>query len=69
VAPTPYVAKAAAEALEGKEVTDATATEAGKAAVKDAKPLSQNGYKVKLAQVAVKRAVLLAAGKPKYWEL
>ena len=41
----------------------------GKEAVKDAKPLSQNGYKVRLAQVAVKRAILIAAGKPKYWEL
>jgi xanthine dehydrogenase YagS FAD-binding subunit len=69
VAPTPVIATEAAKALEGKEVTDDVATAVGKEAVKDAKPLSQNGYKVRLAQVAVKRAILIAAGKPKYWEL
>jgi xanthine dehydrogenase YagS FAD-binding subunit len=69
VAPTPIIATEAAKGLEGKEVTDDVATAVGKEAVKDAKPLSQNGYKVKLAQVAVKRAILIAAGKPKYWEL
>lgn len=68
VAPVPYVAEDAVKALEGKAVTDATATEAGKAATKDAKPLSHNGYKVKLAEVAVKRALLTAAGAKKYWE-
>jgi xanthine dehydrogenase YagS FAD-binding subunit len=68
VAPTPHVAADAAKALEGKEITEATATEAGKEAVKGAKPLAQNGYKVKLVEVAVKRAILTAAGKPKYWE-
>jgi xanthine dehydrogenase YagS FAD-binding subunit len=68
VAPTPHVAANAAKALEGKEVTDETATAAGKAAAQGAKPLSQNAYKVKLVEVAVKRAVLTAAGKPKYWE-
>jgi len=34
---------------------------AGKAAVQNAKPLSQNAYKVTLAKVAVKRALLEAA--------
>jgi xanthine dehydrogenase YagS FAD-binding subunit len=68
VAPTPHVAKAAAEALEGKEVTEETAAAAGKAAAEGAKPLSHTGYKVKLIEVAVKRAVLTAAGHKKYWE-
>lgn len=68
VAPTPHVATDAAKALEGKEINEVTAAASGKAASKGAKPLSQNGYKVKLIEVAVKRAILIAAGKPKYWE-
>jgi xanthine dehydrogenase YagS FAD-binding subunit len=68
VAPTPIVADAAAKVLEGQTVTEGTATEAGVAAAKGAKPLSQNEYKVKLVEVAVKRAVLTAAGMKKYWE-
>jgi xanthine dehydrogenase YagS FAD-binding subunit len=68
VSPTPHVAEDAAKALEGQTVTDGTATEAGIAAAKGAKPLSQNAYKVKLIEVAVKRAILTAAGMKKYWE-
>jgi xanthine dehydrogenase YagS FAD-binding subunit len=68
VAPVPLIVDAAAKEVEGKEVTDAVATAAGKAATKDAKPLAQNGYKVKLVEVAVKRALLTAAGVKKYWE-
>jgi hypothetical protein len=30
--------------------------------------MSQNAYKVKLAEVAVKRALLIAAGQKRYWE-
>ncbi len=69
VAPTPHIAEAAAKALEGKEVTEETATAAGEAAAEGAKPLSQNAYKVKLVAVAVKRALLMAAGHKKYWEV
>jgi xanthine dehydrogenase YagS FAD-binding subunit len=69
VAPTPLIAEAAGKALEGKEVTEATAQAAGEAAGEGAKPLSQNAYKVKLITVAVKRAVLTAAGQKKYWEV
>jgi xanthine dehydrogenase YagS FAD-binding subunit len=68
VAPTPIVSVAAAKALEGKEVNEQTAAAAGKAATEGAKPLSQNGYKLKLIEVAVKRAVLLASGAKPYWE-
>jgi xanthine dehydrogenase YagS FAD-binding subunit len=68
VAPTPRIAEQAAKELEGKEVTDETAAAAGKLAAEGAKPLTQNGYKVKLVEVAVKRAILVAAGKKKYWE-
>jgi len=69
VAPTPHVAVDAAAALEGKEVTESTAAAAGKLATAGAKPLSQNEYKLKLIEVAVKRAILTAAGASKYWEV
>jgi len=68
VAPAPHIAQGAARALEGKEVTEQTAAAAGKAAAEGAKPLAQNGYKTKLIEVAVKRAILTAAGHQKYWE-
>jgi xanthine dehydrogenase YagS FAD-binding subunit len=68
VAPTPLLSESAAKALEGKEVTEATASAAGEAACEGAKPLSGNAYKVQLLKVAVKRAVLLAAGAKPYWE-
>ena len=58
VGPTPVEAPAAAKALVGKTITAATAEAAGKAAVAGAKPLSGNAYKVTLAKVAVKRALL-----------
>lgn len=61
VAPTPWRVPAAEAALAGKPVNEQTATAAAEAAVKDAKPLSQNGYKVQLARVAIKRAILAAA--------
>jgi xanthine dehydrogenase YagS FAD-binding subunit len=69
VAPTPHIAEDAAKAIEGKEVNEETAGAAGAAAAKGANPLSQNGYKVKLIAVAVKRALLTAAGAKKYWEV
>lgn len=61
VAPKPYEAAAAEKALAGKTINAETAEAAGKAAVADASPLSQNAYKVTLARVAVKRALLEAA--------
>jgi xanthine dehydrogenase YagS FAD-binding subunit len=69
VAPTPVLASTAAKALEGQTVSEGTATEAGVTAAKGAKPLAQNHYKVKLVEVAVKRAILTAAGHHKYWEV
>jgi xanthine dehydrogenase YagS FAD-binding subunit len=68
VAPTPHVADAAAQALNNQAVTEATATAAARAATQGAKPLSQNAYKLRLVEVAVKRAILLAAGMKPYWE-
>jgi len=62
VAPTPWSATAAEQALAGKSITVETAEAAAKAGLADAKPLSQNAYKVQLARVAIKRALLQAAG-------
>ncbi|MCW5968755.1 MAG: FAD binding domain-containing protein [Blastocatellales bacterium] len=62
VAPVPWRAGAAESALVGKAVTEQTAAAAAEAALADAKPLSRNAYKVQLARVAVKRAILAAAG-------
>jgi xanthine dehydrogenase YagS FAD-binding subunit len=62
VAPIPWKSDAAAKALIGKSITEATAAEAGAAATVGASPLSQNAYKVQLAKVAVKRALLAAIG-------
>jgi xanthine dehydrogenase YagS FAD-binding subunit len=68
VAPTPVIAEAAMRAVENQAITEATASAAGRAAVEGAKPLAQNGYKVRLVEVAVKRALMIAAGLPHYWE-
>ncbi|HEY6328821.1 MAG TPA: FAD binding domain-containing protein [Blastocatellia bacterium] len=61
VAPIPWPAPEAEKVLAGQSITDEVAAGAGEAAVKDAKGLSRNGYKIQLARVAVKRAVLQAA--------
>jgi xanthine dehydrogenase YagS FAD-binding subunit len=62
VAPVPWGSPEAEAALAGKAVSEAVAQAAGEAAVGKARALSGNGYKVQLARVAVKRAVLAAAG-------
>ena len=61
VAPVPWVAREAERALRGKKLTDAVAAKAGQAAVAKAAPLGLNAYKVRLAAVAAKRALLQAA--------
>lgn len=62
VAPVPWVAAEAERLLPGKAVDAAVAEEAGEAAVQGAKALSRNRYKIQLARVAVRRALLAAAG-------
>jgi len=62
VAPIPWLSPEAAEALKGKAITQATAEEAAKAALSKAKSLGHNSAKIHLARVAVKRAILKAAG-------
>jgi xanthine dehydrogenase YagS FAD-binding subunit len=60
VAPVPWPSPEAERVLVGKTFIDDLADEAGKAAVSKAAPLLKNGYKVQLARVAVKRALLRA---------
>lgn len=62
VAPTPWVPEAAERMLRGLRIDADVAEAAGREAVANATPLSDNGYKVQLAKVAVKRAILKAAG-------
>jgi xanthine dehydrogenase YagS FAD-binding subunit len=62
VGPVPVAAESAAAMLAGKTITAETAEAAGAEAVKAARPLKGNEYKVQLAKVAVKRALLTAAG-------
>jgi xanthine dehydrogenase YagS FAD-binding subunit len=62
VAPIPWISAEAERVLVGRTLSDALARRAGQAAVADANPLSENQYKVQLAQVAVQRAILRALG-------
>jgi len=60
VAPVPWLSPEAGSALKRKKINEDVAKSAGESSVKNAKSLSQNGYKIQLALVAVKRAILLA---------
>jgi xanthine dehydrogenase YagS FAD-binding subunit len=62
VAPVPWISPEAEQALVGKTLNEETAKSAAEAALKNATPLSHNGYKVQLAKVALKRAILKAGG-------
>jgi xanthine dehydrogenase YagS FAD-binding subunit len=62
VAPVPWRSAEAERALVGKSVSEDTAKAAADAALQNATPLSHNAYKIQLAKVAVKRAILKAAG-------
>jgi xanthine dehydrogenase YagS FAD-binding subunit len=60
VAPVPWVAREAQDFLRGKTLDESVAEKAGEAAVRGAKALSGNRYKIQLARTAVKRALLAA---------
>ena len=62
IVPMPWLSEEAAQVITGKSISEETTTAAADAAVQAAKPLSQNTYKVQLARVAVKRAILKAGG-------
>ena len=61
VAPIPWRATEAEAALVGKTINEEVAQAAGAAAVTGAKDLGHNGYKIQIARVVVKRAILAAA--------
>jgi xanthine dehydrogenase YagS FAD-binding subunit len=64
VAPTPWPLPRVAEALAGVNVDDdAALRKACDVAADGAKPMTDNAYKTRLLPVAVRRAVLAAAGK------
>lgn len=62
VAPIPWLSQPAMDVLGDKDITPELAAAAGDAAVKDAQPMTDNEFKVQLVKVAVKRALLTAAG-------
>jgi xanthine dehydrogenase YagS FAD-binding subunit len=62
VAPVPWISVGSEQELTGKSITPETAMAAANAAVAGARPLSHNKYKITLTKVAVKRAILQAAG-------
>ena len=62
VAPVPWLSAEASASLKNKRVDAQSAGQAAQAALKGAHPLSRNRYKIQLARVAVKRAILRAAG-------
>lgn len=62
VAPTPWLSPEGEQAIVGTGILDDTAERAADAALAKARPLSHNAYKVQLARVAVKRAILKAGG-------
>jgi xanthine dehydrogenase YagS FAD-binding subunit len=58
VAPVPYMVEEAHHFLEGKPLTDENASKAADIILKDAKPLTHNGYKVPLAHTLIRRTLL-----------
>jgi xanthine dehydrogenase YagS FAD-binding subunit len=57
VAPMPYRARAAEEAMIGNALDEKIAAIAAEAALAEAKPLSMNAYKVQISKALVKRAI------------
>lgn len=62
VAPIPWRSPQAEAALRGAPLDVARAKAAAEAALKDAQPMSDNAYKVTVAKVMVRRAILRAGG-------
>ncbi len=63
VAPVPLRMTAVEEYLYGKEATEALAEEAGEIAVRNAKPLSKNKYKIQIVKALIKKAILENNGR------
>jgi xanthine dehydrogenase YagS FAD-binding subunit len=58
VAPTPYRAKAAEDALRGGPLDELRAGQAAEAALRDAKPMSGNAYKIEIAKTLIRRTLV-----------
>jgi xanthine dehydrogenase YagS FAD-binding subunit len=64
VAPVPWMLPKVGQALAGVSLDDdAALRKACEMSIDGAKPMTQNGYKVELLPVAVRRATLIAAGR------
>jgi xanthine dehydrogenase YagS FAD-binding subunit len=61
VAPVPWRVKRAEDVLRGKPVSEALVRQAADAALADASPMKENGYKSDLVYAALKEAVLAVA--------
>jgi xanthine dehydrogenase YagS FAD-binding subunit len=61
IAPKPWRAKEAEDLLRGQPLADSLAADAGAAALANARPLSRNGYKVAMAQDAIRDTLLALA--------
>ncbi len=62
VAPIPWRSMAAEQVLKGKRIDETVAWQAAEAALADAKPMTDNGYKVQVAKTALRRAIMKATG-------
>jgi xanthine dehydrogenase YagS FAD-binding subunit len=58
ISPVPHQVEAANAFLEGKTLDEAVAAQAADMILKDAQPLTQNGYKVPIAHALIRRALL-----------
>jgi xanthine dehydrogenase YagS FAD-binding subunit len=61
VGPYPWRVEAAEKLLIGKKIDSALAAAAGQAAIKEASPLPENGYKMQIVQGAVEESILALA--------
>src|SRR5262249_20074091 len=61
VAPTPYRATKAEEAIKGQQVDAKLAADAAAKALADARPMTNNAYKVGLAKTLIIRSILEAS--------
>ena len=57
VAPVPYPLPGVADAIVGSLIADVNAPELGRVAVRDARPMTDNAYKVRLSSNLVSRAI------------
>lgn len=62
VAPIPWPAPEADKVLTGARITREVAQQAAEVALKEARPMTHNAYKIPLAKNLVRRAILQAAG-------